>query len=82
MFSVFSFDYAPYFALNDRASDFAKATPDKSQGKQDGVCGFEKFGLSTFYKLSGLLTSRPGCPDYFEIEKKTLTAKDDIFACF
>jgi len=29
------FDYAPYFVLNDRTSDFAKATPDKSQGKQD-----------------------------------------------
>ena len=27
------FDYAPYFVLNDRTSDFAKATPDKSQGK-------------------------------------------------
>jgi hypothetical protein len=26
---------APYFAINDRASDFAKATPDKSQGKQE-----------------------------------------------
>jgi hypothetical protein len=24
-----------YFAINDRASDFAKATPDKSQGKRD-----------------------------------------------
>jgi hypothetical protein len=68
VFSVFSFDYAPYFALNDGVS----------QGKQDGVCGFEKFGLSTFYKLSGLLTSRPGCPDYFEIEKKAITTKGDI----
>jgi hypothetical protein len=25
---------APYFALNGGASDFAKATPDKSQGRQ------------------------------------------------
>ncbi|MCX5637262.1 MAG: hypothetical protein NTX52_06165 [Planctomycetota bacterium] len=30
---------APYFALNDRASDFAKATPDKSQGKQGRLAG-------------------------------------------
>ena len=33
------FDYDPYFALNGRASDFAKATPDKSQGKQDRLRG-------------------------------------------
>ena len=26
---------APHFALNGRASDFAKATPDKSRGRQD-----------------------------------------------
>jgi hypothetical protein len=51
--------YAPYFALNDRASDFAKAssfanatedrTPDKSQGKQDRFCGcFLNFVLWLF----------------------------------
>jgi hypothetical protein len=33
--NIESFDRAPHFALNGRASDFAKATPDKSQGKQD-----------------------------------------------
>jgi len=52
-------DFAPYFALNDRASDFAKAssfanatedrTPDKSQGKQDRFCGcFLNFVLWLF----------------------------------
>jgi len=41
--------YAPYFALNDRASDFAKVTPDKSQGKQDRFCGcFLNFVLWLF----------------------------------
>jgi hypothetical protein len=39
-----SLDYArdkcaPYFALNGGASDFAKATPDKSQDKQDRLRG-------------------------------------------
>ncbi len=29
------FDHTPRFAPNDGASDFAYATPDKSQGKQD-----------------------------------------------
>jgi len=29
-----SFDCAPYFAVNGEASTFAKATVDKSQGKQ------------------------------------------------
>ena len=36
------FDFAPHFALNGRASDFAKATPDKSQGKQDRFHGNDR----------------------------------------
>jgi hypothetical protein len=47
--NIESFDHAPHFALNGRASDFAsavakamadeQATPDKSQGRQDRFHG-------------------------------------------